>query len=444
MRQEHFTPGERGPVTAEAKWQGKFRSRVYKLLLAGAVTLGVSACGGGNPDNPDGGAGTGGNGGTGGTTEGGGGTGGSGGEAGSDPCKDLEFEGLGSGVYEVNENGSFTVEGLQGPDGSYNGMSFEVKDGSMFVQKSRIGLMKVVYSDYKDGYGAIGDVSGVRPVVFDDSQNYILNENGNCVLNTVSLNQAVLDDPLKRPVMKTPEGYFTTVFNVKSSIENMADYSLLSDRTEFALDSLTSADGTSDYILGNSRPEVTYSVTRDQDDHVVLDLTGTKDEGDGSEATMGALGVSATGLTLEPVPGQPGKFISTLPFLGSVIPLSVSGRNQHLTDDTTAVNVNVPPKPEISNLAIDCSSTGGYCISDWPTPYPVTFSVINALNCNVTPSVISGIGSPGSNTPVIINGTDASSMHTTGSDSLDVIELEANCKGPGGSATPKTIQFTLQ
>ncbi|MBU0706223.1 hypothetical protein KJ807_03340 [Patescibacteria group bacterium] len=426
----------------KSRLQGIFRSEVYNLLLAGAVTLGVSACGNGDPNNnPDGGAGTGG-GGTGGNTEGGGGTGGGGGEAGSDPCKDLEFEGLASGVYEVDEAGSFAVEGLQGPDGSYNGMSFEVKDGSMFVRKSRVGLMKVVYSNYKDGYGAIGDVSGVRPVVFDDSQNYVLDENENCVLNTVSLNQEILDDPLKRPVMKTPEGFFTTVFRVKDGTESTADYALLSDRTEFTLDSITASEVETDYILANSKPEISASVTRDQDDRVILDLTGSRDENDSSEATVGALGVSATGPTLEPIPGQPGKFISTLPFLDSVIPLSVSGRNQPLTDDTVQVQINVPPKPEISNLAIDCSGppAPGACVAGGFV-YPVGFNTINANGCIATPESL-GIGTPGSTSVVDLIGTNGSFDYTTGSQAGDIIKITVDCNGNGG-VDIESIQFEI-
>ena len=102
----------------------------------------------------------------------------------------------------------------------------------------------------------------------------------------------------------------------------------------------------------------------------------------------------------------------------------------------------IPPAPVITGLGIDCSSTWDMCGAGG-LDYPVSFNVTNATNCTVTPHLISGGGPPGANGPVTINGNSASSTHTTGPYTLDVIELEANCDGPGGVAIPATVQFTL-
>ncbi|MBU0706565.1 hypothetical protein KJ662_01535, partial [Patescibacteria group bacterium] len=198
------------------------------------------------------------------------------------------------------------------------------------------------------------------------------------------------------------------------------------------------------YFPANSKPAVSSKVTRDQEGHIVVDLAGTTDEGDGSDMVLEKLGISAGGgLTFVPVPGQPGKWRSADPSNLGSFNLSVAGLSEGVTDDTTALDVNVPPKPEISNLAIDCSSTNGFCLSQGIN-YPVIFSITNATDCSVTPSLISGDGPPGTNGPVIINGINASSVHTTGPWAGDTIELKADCNGPGGSATPQAIQFTLE
>ncbi len=344
----------------------KSRSLVYAAMMAAALS--ATACGPTNEDPNGEGTDAGGSAGGGGTDAGGhdtGGSAGAGGSAGGDSCADLEFDGLGSKVYEVGEDGSFTLSGLTGINEPYNGMTFEVRDGAMFVSRARVGLQKVIYDNYQTGYDAIGDVSGVRPVVVDADQPYIDDGNDNCRLNELpvsALDADVMSDPLRQPVIRTPEGYFTTVFNVKDNFEETGDYTLLSDRTEVKLDTLHTASEKIDVILANSKPDVNAALTRDSEGHLVLDLNGTTDEGFGDETVLNKLNANASGVTFVPVPGQPGKFRTDSPNMLTSINLDVQGLNQGLTNDTSSVSL------EVSCQGIDCnghgSCSGGLCQCD--------------------------------------------------------------------------------
>ena len=528
--------------TLDAPSSGRFdqliaRHRGALAMLAASLSLNSVACGGGNNDheNPggsggvSGSAGEGGTGGVGGNAGEGGmggvageaGVGGSGGEDGTDPCANVPFTGLGSRTYEMGETGAFEVTDAKDSNEAYNGMTFEVKDGAMFLQRSRVVLQSVIYDNYQSGYDKIGDVSGIRPVVIDPDQPYKDDGSGigNCVLNTLSIDETVLADPSKRPVMRTPQGYYTTVFNVKDNVESMADYVLGEGETAFTVDSLTTDNTESVFVMANAKPNVNGGAYRDGEGHIVVNLAGTTDEGFGDDNVLSRLNASVDGLTFEAIPGEPGKFRSTTPSTLTSLNLTVAGLNEGLTDDSTQVSVDVtetdlcagkdyddgnacngvetcdpatgnkidgvnvncnygvctepagtcdcdtgydgsdcntcadgysgypnceviPPAPVISGLGIDCSWSGGVCYSG-ALDYPVTFTVANATSCSVTPVLISGSGPAGTNGPVTINGTSASSTHTTGPYALDVIQLRADCNGPGGSATPKTIQFTL-
>ena len=358
----------------------KLRRALYALTALAA--LHGTACGNGNgeTDNPDGGAGAAGaTGGTGGVDAGGhdtGGAAGAGGEAGGDPCADLEFDGLGSKVYDVNENGSFTLSGLTGPDAPYNGMAFEVKDGSMFIDRARVGLQKVIYDNYQTGYEALGDLSGVRPVVIDADQPYIEDSNGSCTLNLIDIDTTVLSDPQKRPVLRTPQNYYTTAFNVKENSEEIGDYQLLADRTEVRLDSLHTASEKIDVILGDSNPVVTASAYRDQDGHIVANLAGTTDEGVGSDEVLEKLGLTASGLTFAPVQGEPNLRRTTTPSNLTSLNLEVEGLNEGLTDDTTSETVAVTETDLCDGVNCEdnnecttdtCNPNDGLCDND-PVP----------------------------------------------------------------------------
>lgn len=417
----------------EAPTEGRFRKLLMAALAATAVS--ATACNGDSNNNnqPDGGAGAAG-------AAGEGGTAGSGGAGGENPCADLKFEGLASMRLDPGQTDSTTVNlGDAHPQKAYNGTTLEWGSGDIITQPSVVGMQQVIYDNYQTGYGQIGDVSGVRPVVIDANQHFVDDGTGNCVLNVVSVDQTALADPAKQPILRSPNGYFVTGFMVENGNESMANYTLEAENTRINVSALTTVDGNADVIMGNSDPNVVASVTRDQDDHVVLDLNGTTDEGDAS--VLDKLGISATGLTLEPVINEPGKYRSTAPFLGAVIPLSVSGLNEGLTDDTTEESVNVPEKPDITNLAIDCSSTGGFCISNWPTPYPVTFTVSDALNCTANTQVFSGVGTPGSVSLVGLNGEAGSFTWSTGSTAGDTIRLTVDCTGDGGSDSDSVDQY---
>ncbi|OQY41798.1 MAG: hypothetical protein B6242_16865, partial [Anaerolineaceae bacterium 4572_78] len=305
--------------------------------MAGGALL-LTGCGPDNPNNGTGGqAAEGGMGGTGGVgAMGGGGTGG------DNPCEGLEFGGLASKKFEPGETGSFTVNFDEShPDAHFNGMKFEMISGDIVIKPSTVGLTQVIYDNYQTGYGEIGDVSGIRPYVFDPDEHYILDENGNCTLNVVSINQEAMADPARQPVMESPTGIFATVFKFQNESESMVDYSLQVENTRFALGSMTTLDSDTDYIMGNSLPVLSTKVTRDPDGHLLLDLTGTTDEGVSSDLVLGKLNANANGVTFEPVVGQPGKFRTTVPSNLTSLNLSVEGPNQPLTNDTANATVGV-------------------------------------------------------------------------------------------------------
>jgi hypothetical protein len=260
----------------------------------------------------------------------------------------------------------------------------------------------------------------------------------------MTINEAALSDVAKQPILRTPNGYFVTGFMLKDDVESVADYQLMAENTRINLSTLTTADHDGAVIFGNSIPDVSASVTRDQDDHAILDITGTTDEGDGSSDVLERLGVNATGLTFEPVINEPGRFRSTTPFLGNSIPLSVSGLNEGLTNDTTDTAVNVPDKPEITNLAIDCSGppVSGSCVAGG-FPYPVNFNVADAIGCTATPEVTSGAGTAGSTSAVILNSGSGSFDYTTGSNSGNFIKITVDCNGSGGVDSDFT-EFEIQ
>ena len=103
----------------------------------------------------------------------------------------------------------------------------------------------------------------------------------------------------------------------------------------------------------------------------------------------------------------------------------------------------VIPAPEITGLGIHCSSTGGYCLSNWPTPYSANFNVENATDCVANAIVVSGNGSPGNTSAVTVNGNVGSLNYTSGSDSGDLIRVSVTCNGPGGSGSDST-DITLE
>ena len=269
-------------------------------------------------------------------------------------------------MYEIGESGAFTLSGLTGPDARYNGMNFEVKDGSMFVGRARVGLYKVIYDNYRQGYEAIGDMSGVRPVVVDADRPYIEDpENGGCRLNLVDVDMRVLDDPEKRPVMKTPQNYYTTAFNVKdNNYEEVGDYELTADRTQVRLDSLHTASRKLDVILGNSRPALTAAAHRDAEGHIVVNIAGTTDEGFGDDSILERLSCDAEGLSFEAVPGQPHMRRSTAPSNLTALELSVAGLNEGLTDDTSNETLTIEETDPC--IGISCNGNGlcngGECV----------------------------------------------------------------------------------
>ena len=112
------------------------------------------------------------------------------------------------------------------------------------------------------------------------------------------------------------------------------------------------------------------------------------------------------------------------------------------TDGWSGDQCEVPPLPTISNLQIDCSSTGGWCLSAG-IDYPVTFSTSNATTCTASAEVIVGSGTSGSTSGCTINGNSGSFTYTTGSTASNVIRITATVYGPGGEDSD-FIDVTLE
>ena len=307
--------------------------------------------------------GNGGEGGTGGTTD----TGGTGGTGSMDNCADLKLEdqALAAKRFEPGEVGSFVVDN----GGAYDTTRFEMVDGDVLNRAALVGLVKVTKDNYESGYTAIGDVSGVRPILVDPDQPYVEDENGGCELNVLpddAINQSAMSDPSKLPMMDTPTGVYSTVFCVENGQEIKADYVLTAERTRFSLASLTTANNRIEFFMANSKPNVMATAFRDMDGHVVVDLGGTTDEEDGSSTVLNKLGLSASGLTFLPVDGQPGQFRTANPSVATSLNLDVAGLNQGMVDDTSSQQVTVNETDPCAD--VNCNGNGtcvnGACVCD--------------------------------------------------------------------------------
>lgn len=398
----------------------------YMLAIALAASLSSAGCGPNDETDPGtAGGGTGGSAGEGGT----GGTGGTGGEAGSNPCEGLIFEGLASEVVNPGETKTITVNlGDNNPDKMYNNLSIQLKSDKAAL----IGLVARTDVNVSDGYELV-DMKGFRTVAIDPNQHY----NENCELNTVDVNSDEI-------AVNSPPGMWLSALRIPEGggEGELEAFELTAEGTRASISELN-GEG---YLFANTKPKPPESAptpvnaTRDQDGHILLDLAGWTDEGDGSDLVLDKLGVLATGVTFAAIPNEPGKFRSVDPSNLSSFDLHVTGLGEGYADDTTMVGVNVPEKPEIDNLLLDCSSTSNVCFTN--QQYPFTFTANNSTSCSLTPTVISGGGTPGFCTPVVLNGNDASSTCTMGSDPLDILEYNAGCVGPGGSAQ-QSIQKTV-
>jgi hypothetical protein len=128
----------------------------------------------------------------------------------------------------------------------------------------------------------------------------------------------------------------------------------------------------------------------------------------------------------------------------SVIKYGETGEEDLESDKVTvtvAIEVAEAP-PEISNLQIDFSETWNMCLSGGSS-YPIIFNVENATSGVATVEVISGSGSPGSTSEVIIDENTGTFNYISGSDGGDTIRITVECEGPGGK-TQQHIDITLQ
>lgn len=347
---------EQSGISRESSLYAGTRALLAVTMAAGALTL--TGCGpgdGGNNGGQGGSAGVSGHAGEGGTggTEGGaggtagtggldGGTGGEAGAGGSDPCKSLTFNGLASRVYQPGETGAFTVSlGAQHPDKAYNDTTFTMVSGDLAAQKTAIGLVKEAYNSnqYQTPYGPVGPVSGIEVVAYDPDQPYVYDQNiQDCALNLVDVNDAVLSNPAKQPTLESPMAMYSSELRVENSVQTPVPFTLLADRTRFAVSNLsTKSHPKVDFLFANSLPIVPAGVSavRDANGFITVDLAGVTDEGDGSANILSKLGLTAPGVTFAPVSGQPGKFRTTAASNLTSLDLSVAGANQSWVADTT-------------------------------------------------------------------------------------------------------------
>ncbi|MBU1016028.1 hypothetical protein KJ657_02980, partial [Patescibacteria group bacterium] len=301
-------------------------------------------------NNPDGGAGTGG-GGTGGTTEGGGGTGG----GGANPCEGLVFEGLAGEEVSPGETKAVTVDlGESHPDKAYNGLRMEI-NGDVLTKPGLAGLMKKTDVTANGDYQLV-EMKGFRTLVIDKENNYRLNESGNCELNTLEVNQIVMNDINKRPVVTSPPNLWLSALRVKEGGDGVPENFELTMTGTRARISELNGEG---FFFANTKPKPPETpapvakVTRDQDGHILIDLAGWSDEGNSSDLVKDGLGVMASDeLVFAKVPSEPGKFRSTDPSSVGSFDLSVTGLSEAVADDTTMVNAVV------SCEGIDCNGHG--------------------------------------------------------------------------------------
>lgn len=101
------------------------------------------------------------------------------------------------------------------------------------------------------------------------------------------------------------------------------------------------------------------------------------------------------------------------------------------------------PAPEITNLGIDCSSTGNFCFSG-SLQYPATFNVTEADDCDANVETISsGSDTPGSVSAVNLVANNGSLTHTTGGPAGATIRITVGCDGDGGSDSA-FVDFVLE
>jgi len=110
----------------------------------------------------------------------------------------------------------------------------------------------------------------------------------------------------------------------------------------------------------------------------------------------------------------------------------------------TDVEVQMAPAPTISNLAIDCSSTG-ICLGGGFV-YPLSFDVSNATSYSTTVELLSGVGTTAGSLDVpsgAISGNGTVNLnYTSGNGGSDTIRITITTDGPGGQKA-EILEFNL-
>jgi len=361
------------PSSSDARHQGRFRGKFYQLLGIGGLALGVTACNGNETNN-----GTGGDGGTSTETGGGGGVGGSGGIGGSNPCEGIPLGAIAEVEVSPGEIKDATVNlGDSNPDKIYNDLSLQI-NGDVLDETGLALLIAKTEVNVNSGY-ELTDMRGFRTVVVDPNKRWRLNSDGICERNTLTPNAGINNVDIQ-PIITYP-----LALSALRELEGGGDSILeLSEQTANGVRANISEINGEGHYLANSKPVVTTNVTRDQDGHILLDLTGTTDEGDGSNLVLENLGVMASdGLVFAAVSGQPGMFRSVESSNLGSFDLFVSGLAEGVVDDTTVVGVELPnTAPEFpSNPTATPNPTSSNI------PVTITIPVLDADGDDVTVSM---------------------------------------------------------
>ncbi len=356
---------ERGKAYSE-----RFR-RILSSLLVVAGTSGIVACGPAsqNPNDPQNQAGQAGEGGqagsagTGGTEVGGqagtAGQAGEGGEGGSGgttvACEDLKFQGLASKEFKKGEEGYITIE-----TGAY-------KDMKIYVKAERnvlLGILSGKFINVGDNYTELGNLEGLNLRTLNPDHPYKTGDDGLCEADFIK------DDSVTIKLESSP-GVYPSMFSLHDSSTDLIPTQLSQAGTGIEFKDSIPVNGAESLVFANKLPEANFSVERQADGKLIIDIAGSTDENLSPEDVLAKLGLSSTDAEFVPVPGETGKFITKAPFIGNEIPLTLEGLNKGLggKDDTVKETIEIP------NTAPEFAQEPSFSLNPTSSNIPVTITV---------------------------------------------------------------------
>ncbi|MBU1682753.1 hypothetical protein KJ742_02305, partial [Patescibacteria group bacterium] len=148
---------------------------------------------------------------------------------------------------------------------------------------------------------------------------------------------------------------------------------------------------------------------------------GEKSSGNLADEVEIPEGVTEYPITIPHAAGEPGQFtLATVDGYGN-------------ESNGVGVGVEVYEVPVISDLDVDCSSTGGGCVGGG-FEYPLSFNTENAESFEISVENLSGIGTTAVVSPesggIVDNHTEV--VFTTGSHGGEDMRVTVTVNGPGG------------